>query len=116
MSRLPSIGLVRRPLNPFDIAQRALKKPSREPYAGPASRGFLFGCGGMAKYSPELIDQTIPVYANRTGKEISKEDARQAVDNISGFFQVLQELAEAEDKGKCTESLTDPDLDAKEAQ
>ena len=55
----------------------------------------------MAQYSPELIEQTISVFENRTGKMISEEDARQAVENLSGFFRVLQEWAEAEDKEGC---------------
>lgn len=52
----------------------------------------------MAEYSSELIEQTISVFENRTGREISQEEARQAVENISGFFRVLQEWAEAESK------------------
>ncbi|MFO7761688.1 MAG: hypothetical protein R6V20_08775 [Desulfobia sp.] len=50
----------------------------------------------MSRYSQELLDQTITLLENRTGRIISKEDARQAVDNISGFFRVLQEWEEAE--------------------
>ena len=50
----------------------------------------------MAQYSPELIEQTISVFKSRTGRVISREEARQAVENISGFFSVLQEWAEAE--------------------
>lgn len=49
----------------------------------------------MAQYSPELIEQTILVFKSRTGRVISQEEARQAVENISGFFRVLQEWAEA---------------------
>jgi len=52
----------------------------------------------MAHFSPELIEQTISVLKNRTVRVISKEDARQAVENISGFFRVLQEWAEAEEQ------------------
>jgi hypothetical protein len=48
------------------------------------------------QYSPELIEQTISLFESRTDREISKEEARQAVENISGFFRVLQEWAEAE--------------------
>lgn len=58
----------------------------------------------MAQYSPALIEQTISVFESRTGRVISEEDARQAVENISGFFRVLQEWAEAEDREESTES------------
>lgn len=54
-------------------------------------------------YSSELIEQTISIFESRTGRVISKEEARQAVENISGFFSVLQEWAEAEDKEVCEE-------------
>jgi len=54
----------------------------------------------MAQYSPELIEKTISTFKNRTGRAISKEEARQAVENVSGFFQVLQEWADADDQRK----------------
>jgi hypothetical protein len=55
----------------------------------------------MAQFSPELIKQTISIFESRTGRKISKENARQAVENISGFFQVLQDWAKAEDQERC---------------
>lgn len=51
----------------------------------------------MAQYSPELIEQTVSLFKGRTGRTLSKEEARQAVENISGFFRILQEWVEAED-------------------
>jgi hypothetical protein len=50
----------------------------------------------MAHYSPELILKTILLFESRTGRATSQEEARQSLENISGFFQVLQEWAEAE--------------------
>ena len=50
----------------------------------------------MAHYSPELILKTISLFESRTGRATSQEEARQSLENISGFFQVLQEWAEAE--------------------
>lgn len=70
----------------------------------------------MAHYSPELLEQTITVFKRRTGRVISEENAREAVDNISGFFRVLQEWAEAEDNEICAESSTYPDSDERTAQ
>ena len=55
----------------------------------------------MAQNSQELIEQTITVFESRTGRVISQEEARQAVENISGFFRVLQEWAESEGKEGC---------------
>jgi len=59
----------------------------------------------MAQYSPELIEQTISIFESRTGRLISQEEARQAVENISGFFRVLQEWTEAENEEKCEDAL-----------
>jgi hypothetical protein len=38
-----------------------------------------------------IEDQTVQFWAERTGEEYSREDARQMVANISGFFAVLAE-------------------------
>ena len=62
----------------------------------------------MAQYSPKLIEQTISVFESRTGRVISDEEARRSVENISGFFQVLQEWAEAEDKDRSDEGTDRP--------
>ena len=53
----------------------------------------------MAQPSPEIIEQTILAFKRRTGRAISEEDARQAVENVSGFFRMLQQWDEA-DVGK----------------
>ena len=65
----------------------------------------------MAQHSPELIEQTISIFESRTGRAISEEDARQAVESISGFFRALQEWAEAEDQGRCEDAQDDPGMD-----
>lgn len=70
----------------------------------------------MAQYSPKLIEQTILVFKNLTGSKTSEEDARQAVENISGFFQVLQEWAEADDEESCELPPADPSMDERVAQ
>lgn len=70
----------------------------------------------MAQYSPELIEQTISVFESRSGRVISEEDARQAVENISGFFRVLQEWAKAEDREESVESSAGPDMGARAAE
>jgi hypothetical protein len=60
----------------------------------------------MAQFSPEIIDHTISIFESRTGREISREEGRQAIENISGFFRVLQEWDKSEKKiAKRKESL-----------
>ena len=43
-----------------------------------------------------LLEKTIQLFQNRTGRTLSKEDARQIVENVTGFFQVLAEWDRAE--------------------
>ena len=38
-----------------------------------------------------IEDRTVQFWAERTGEEYSREDARQMVANIAGFFSVLAE-------------------------
>ena len=43
-----------------------------------------------------LIDQTIAVWQPRLGREISREEARQIAENVSGFFSILREWSRAD--------------------
>ncbi len=46
-----------------------------------------------------LLDQTARLFGSRLGRSVSKEDARQIVDNLGGFFRILAEW-ERIDRGK----------------
>jgi hypothetical protein len=39
----------------------------------------------------DIFDQTIHLWRSRAGKSFSKEDAREIITNIAGFFEVLAE-------------------------
>lgn len=54
----------------------------------------------MAQISPKLMEQTIKVFENLSCEMCSQEDARQAVENICGFFQVLQDWDSIEENEK----------------
>jgi hypothetical protein len=43
-----------------------------------------------------LIDQTRDVWVPRLGRDLTPEDARQIIENVSGFFAVLIEWSNAE--------------------
>ncbi len=57
-----------------------------------------------------LIDRTLEVWKPRLGPDLSREDARQIAENVTGFFAVLAEWSRAEtpvpanDTGKPTAS------------
>jgi hypothetical protein len=44
----------------------------------------------------DLIDQTRQVWGPRLGRDLSREDARQIVENFTGFFSLLAEWSRAE--------------------
>ena len=43
-----------------------------------------------------LIDRTRQVWQPRIGRDLSREDARQIAENITGFFALLAEWSRAE--------------------
>ena len=43
-----------------------------------------------------LIDRTIAVWQPRLRRDLSREDARQIVENVTGFFKLLAEWSRAE--------------------
>ncbi len=43
-----------------------------------------------------LIDRTIKTWEPRLDRNLSREDARQIVENVTGFFSILAEWARAE--------------------
>ena len=44
----------------------------------------------------KLIDQTREVWSPRLGRDLSREDARQIAENVTGFFSLLAEWSRAE--------------------
>jgi hypothetical protein len=46
--------------------------------------------------SDHLIDRTRQVWQPRLGRKLSREDARQISENVTGFFAVLAEWSRAE--------------------
>jgi hypothetical protein len=51
-----------------------------------------------------LIDRTRQVWQPRLGRDLSREDARQIVENITGFFAILGEWSRAETPGPANDS------------
>jgi hypothetical protein len=44
----------------------------------------------------DLIDRTIAIWQQRTTRTLSREDGREIIENMTGFFRVLQEWDRAE--------------------
>lgn len=45
----------------------------------------------MKNGASDIIEQTLDFWGKRTEKDLSREDAREMVANVAGFFQVLAE-------------------------
>jgi len=43
-----------------------------------------------------LIDRTHEVWRPRVGRDLTREDARQIIENVTGFFAILTEWSRAE--------------------
>lgn len=44
----------------------------------------------------DFLDETIAIWEPRAGRRLTREDAREIVHNLAGFFRVLQEWERAE--------------------
>ena len=55
-----------------------------------------------------LINRTLAMWKPRHGRELSREDARQIVENVTGFFAILQEWSRAEIPGAANDNRDQP--------
>jgi hypothetical protein len=44
----------------------------------------------------DLVGSTIALWQPRASREVTREDARQIIENVSGFFAILAEWSQAE--------------------
>ena len=56
-----------------------------------------------------LIDRTRRVWQPRLGRNLSRDEARQIADNVSGFFAVLVEWSRAETPGHPANDVCEDD-------
>ncbi len=45
----------------------------------------------MRRYDEQFLQETVEFWQPRTARKLTREDARQMVENVTGFFQVLAE-------------------------
>lgn len=55
---------------------------------------------GAANEEGDLIDQTIALWQQRSPRELTREDGREIIENMTGFFRILQEWDRAERAGR----------------
>jgi hypothetical protein len=44
----------------------------------------------------DFIDQTIAIWQKRTERRLTREDGREIIENVTGFFRILQEWDRAD--------------------
>jgi len=53
----------------------------------------------------DFIDETVAIWQERSSRQLSREDGREIIENMTGFFRILQEWDRAERAAKTDESL-----------
>lgn len=48
----------------------------------------------------DFIDQTVAIWQKHTERQLTRQDGREIIDNMSGFFRVLREWDRAERRAK----------------
>ncbi len=56
-----------------------------------------------------LIDRTIELWQPRLRRDVSREDARQILENVTGFFGILAEWSRAETPTPANDAVERPD-------
>lgn len=62
-------------------------------------------CDSRIKVGGDLIDETVAIWQGRSSRQLSREDGRVIIENMTGFFRILQEWDRAERAAKTDESL-----------
>ena len=52
----------------------------------------------MRETRPNHVDDTLAVWQRRSRRQLSREDAREIVENITGFFTILAEWSRQEER------------------
>src|SRR5258708_5957206 len=60
---------------------------------------------GASAESGDFIDQTVTIWQKHTQRQLTRQDGREIIDNMSGFFRVLREWDRAERRAKTTRPL-----------
>lgn len=50
----------------------------------------------MGVPEPELTDRVLKILETRSSRKLTVEDAREVIENLKGFFQILMEWYDAE--------------------
>jgi hypothetical protein len=54
------------------------------------------GAVGDASEAGDFLDETVAFWQKRSKRQLTREDGREIIENLTGFFRVLQEWDRAE--------------------
>ncbi len=60
----------------------------------------------MQMTKQELTDHALAVWQSRTPRRLSKEDAREIIENLTGFFAILAEWSRQEGRERADVTTT----------
>lgn len=69
--------------------------PTHEQQVGRRVDGATPNDAGAAAQA-DFIDETVAFWQKRSKRQLTREDGRQIIENLTGFFRVLQEWDRAE--------------------
>lgn len=84
--------------------KRRARRTGRASLPAPGARN----CWAPLSEHLPFIDETLAYWQPRAQRQLTREDAREIIENVSGFFSILQEWAAAEELNTAT---ADPSLD-----
>ncbi len=70
--------------------RKHLRAATTDPDADKTAPGKHDGCGPCVE-GADFIDQTIGIWQKRTERKLTREDGREIIENITGFFTILQD-------------------------
>ncbi len=74
----------------------ASRRPNDWSPTAPSASEFRRRIRGGVDGCTDLVEETVGLWQPRTTRQLTPENAREIVENITGFFRILGEWAEAE--------------------
>lgn len=74
-----------------DLKQRKTRKPARVTARRLAPRPFVRCEIDPRNKEGDIIDQTVDLWQQHSSRSLTREDGREIIENMTGFFRILDE-------------------------
>jgi len=75
-----------------------------QPHGGSKPQPRPYSQRVVAAPRADFLDETIAIWQPRAKRTLTREDAREIIENVTGFFAVLREWDRAERKARASQS------------